>query len=147
MPSQGALPHSLESSRLRPPGTESRVSRDPARAAFNGRNLTASLGIYTLSLHTRPLEVDCVPTAYTVTTSRGRSGQPLNVSSVPSPEAHSPGFLPGRETDRITVRRAGPWGSDSLSSHSFMIPSHRQYLACFFTCEIGLTPTLPPRCS
>ena len=51
---------------------------------------------------------------------------------MPSPEAHSPGFLPGRETDRITVQTAGPWDSDALGSQSFMTPSHEQELAHFF---------------
>ena len=60
MPSQGAVPHSLEPSSLHPPGTEAQVSGGPARAAFNGQNLTVSPGIYFLSLHTGPLEVDWV---------------------------------------------------------------------------------------
>ena len=36
------------------------MSEDPAGAASNGRDLTASLGIYTLCLHTRPLDMHCV---------------------------------------------------------------------------------------
>ena len=60
MPSQGAVPHSLEPSRLHPPGTEAQASGGPARAAFHGQNLTVSRGIYSLSLHTGPLEVDWV---------------------------------------------------------------------------------------
>ena len=60
MTSQGAVPHSLEPSRLHPPGTEAQVSGGPAGAAFSGQNLTVCLGIYSLSRHTAPLEVNCV---------------------------------------------------------------------------------------
>ena len=110
------------------------MSGGPTRAAFNGQNLTVSLGICTPSLHTCSLDMDCVPRAYTVTTSRGRCGQPFRVCSVLSPEP-LPQASSHTGRHRITVRIAGPWGSVSLSSHSFMTPSHRQDLACFFTWE------------
>lgn len=71
----------------------------------------------------------CVPTAFTVTTSRGHSGQTLGVCSVPSPGAHSPGFLPRRDTgsqcELLTL------GFRLLSSHFFMIPLS-QAIPCMF---------------
>ena len=117
----------------------------PAQAAVNGQNLTVSGRLPSICAHPPLGGGLCVPRASTVTTSRGRSRQTLGVCSVSSPGAHSPGFLPRRETDRITVRSAGPWGLvcprltffyDALSQARPCTPLVKQ-----------LTPALPPHCS
>ena len=81
------------------------MSGGPTRAAFNGQNLTVSLGTCTPSLHTCPLDMDCVPRAYTVTTSKGRCGQPFRVCSVLSPEPLPQASSPHRETQDHSANR------------------------------------------
>ena len=72
----------------------------------------------------------CVPTAYTVTTSRGHSGQTLGVCSVPSPGAHSPGFLPRRDTGS-QCKLLDP-GVQTPSAHIFFYDTLSQAIPCMF---------------